>query len=200
MTFMREKITYTLDNSVKSDGGYLINDKWIITTDTNLEVLCTTKSIYMNNFQVFEEELVKTNNPFSCVLKLEWRGGEEETKRLRQKIILEGSKGRKHLVLFWPPMPGETCMSLYSMAKCIYLFNLVPSRSFDSATSLPSPSASSLAMPSPPATPPSRPLPLISSMSSQPPTLESQPSQSSLGTMSCDHCMLVTLNNTALSS
>ena len=53
-----------------------------------------TKSIYMNNFQVFEEELVKTNDPFPCMLKLEWRGGEEQTKRLRQKFFLEGSKGR----------------------------------------------------------------------------------------------------------
>ena len=46
MTFMREKITYTLDDSVERNGEYIINDKWIITTDTNLEVLCTlTKSI-----------------------------------------------------------------------------------------------------------------------------------------------------------
>ena len=62
----------------------------------------------MNNFQVFEEELVKTNNPVTCMLKLECCGGEEQTKRLKQKIILEGSKGRKYLVLFWPPMRGET--------------------------------------------------------------------------------------------
>ena len=57
---------------------------------------------------MFEEELVKTNYPFPCKLKLESRGEEEETKRLRQKIIFEGSKGRKYLVLVWPPMRGET--------------------------------------------------------------------------------------------
>ena len=46
MTFMREKITYTLENADERNGEYIINDNWIITTDTNLEVLCTIQNLF----------------------------------------------------------------------------------------------------------------------------------------------------------
>ena len=51
------------------------------------------------------------NKSFSCVLKLEWCG-EGEPKRLKQRIVLVGSKGSKCLVLSWPPLFTGTSYEL----------------------------------------------------------------------------------------
>ena len=85
------------------------NWPWINTTDSSLQVLHTLHInlsdnvcyfyVYITNFRCIKMNFLLMNNPFSSILKLEWCGGEEEIKRLRQKVILEGSRGRKYLVI-----------------------------------------------------------------------------------------------------